>query len=303
MPEVIEIRKFANFLKKYMLNKKIKNIIIHKGRYKKYDAFPLYNKIVKDLPLKVIDIKTKGKFLYFILEKGYYIYSTLGLRGGWTYYDNKKKKYIFPKLIDYIPNEKIKQYQKVALDHLNIQFTIPNCKIYYYDNLSFGSMKVVNSDNNLDKKLRSLAPDIMDKETTFELYQERIRQKKYEDKPIGIVLMDQKFISGIGNYLRSDILWLSKINPHTKIKDLTDDKLEIIYNNSKLLTHGEYDFKNAVKLKIIKKSDKLPRDYKRNFFVYMEKEDIYGNPIIKEPLYTGHIKRFIYYVPKLQILY
>jgi formamidopyrimidine-DNA glycosylase len=300
MPEVIEIRKFANFLKEYMLNKKIKNIIIHKGRYKKYEPFPLYNKIVKDLPLKVIDIKTKGKFLYFILEKGYYLYSTLGLRGGWTYYNNKTKKFIFPKLIDYIPNEKMEQYQKTALNHLNIEFNIPCGKIYYYDNLSFGTMKVVDKKNNLNKKLRELAPDIMNIDTTLELYKEQLKKKKYEDKPIGLVLMDQKFISGIGNYLRSDILWLSKINPYTKVKELNDEQIYKIYYNSKLLTWGDYDFKEAIKLKIIKKTDKLPRDYKRNFFVYMQKEDIYGNPIVKEELYTGKIKRFIYYVPKLQ---
>jgi len=300
MPEVIEIRKFANFLKEHMLNKKIKKFIIHKGRYKKYGPFPLYKNIVKDLPLKVIDIKTKGKFLYFILEKGYYLYSTLGLRGGWTYYNNKSKKFIFPKLIDYIPNEKMEQYQKTALNHLNIEFTIPGGKIYYYDNLSFGTMKVVNKKNNLNKKLRELAPDIMNTDTTFELYKEQLKKKKYDDKPIGLVLMDQKFISGIGNYLRSDILWLSRVNPYTKVKELNDKQIYKIYYNSKLLTWGDYDFKEAIKSKIIKKTDKLPRDYKRNFFVYMQKEDIYGNPIVKEELYTGKIKRFIYYVPKLQ---
>lgn len=299
MPEVIEIRKFSNFLKKYMLNKKIKNIIIHKGRYKKYNPFPLYNKIVKELPLKVIDIKTKGKFLYFILEKGYYLYSTLGLRGGWTYYNNKTKKFTFPKLIDYIPNEKIKQYQKTALNHLNIEFKIPNGKIYYYDNLSFGTMKGVNKKNNLNKKLNQIAPDIMNNETTFELYKERLSKKKYQDKVIGLVLMDQKFISGIGNYLRSDILWLSRVNPYTIVKNLTEEQIKKIYYNSKLLTWGDYNYEQAIKLKIIKKKNKLPIHYKRNFFVYMQKEDIYGNPVVKEALHTGRIKRFIYYVPNL----
>jgi formamidopyrimidine-DNA glycosylase len=300
MPEVIEIRKFAKFLKEYMLNKKIKDIIIHKGRYKKYEPFTLYNKIVKNLPLKVLDIKTKGKFLYFILEKDFYLYSTLGLTGGWTYYNNKTKKFTFPKLIDYIPDEKMEQYKKTALNHLNIEFTIPNGKIYYYDNLSFGTMKVVDNKNNLNKKLKELAPDIMDSSTTLKFYKEQLLKNKYQDKPIGLVLMDQKFISGIGNYLRSDILWLSRVNPYTLVKNLNNKQIEKIYYNSKLLTWGDYNFKEAVKQKIIKKTDKLPKDYKRNFFVYMQKEDIYGNPIVKEPLYTGRIKRFIYYVPKLQ---
>jgi formamidopyrimidine-DNA glycosylase len=74
MPEVIEVKKYAIFLNKLLKNKYINNIKILKGRYKKYGPFPLYEKLKKNLPLKVIDIKTKGKFLYFVLEKNFYIF-------------------------------------------------------------------------------------------------------------------------------------------------------------------------------------------------------------------------------------
>ena len=140
----------------------------------------------------------------------------------------------------------------------------------------------------------------MNNEVTFNFYKEQLSKKKYQDKPIGIVLTDQKFIAGIGNYLRSDILWLSRINPFRMVKDLTDEEIYKIYYNSKLLTLGDYDYNEALRLKIIKKTDKLPRNYKRNFFVYMQKKNIYRNPVLKEELYTGKIKRFVYYVRELQ---
>ena len=57
----------------------------------------------------------------------------------------------------------------------------------------------------------------------------------------------------------------------------------------------------ALKLKIISKKDKLPSDYKRDFFVYYEETDIYGNVVIKEELYEGSQKRFIYWVKNYQI--
>ena len=120
------------------------------------------------------------------------------------------------------------------------------------------------------------------------------------DKKIGIVLLNQKVISGIGNYLRADVLWLSKISPFRKVNNLSDLEIKNLYNNSKILTWGDYDYNNAVKMDIIKKSTKIPSDYDRDFFVYYSDKDIYGNPVIKEELYEGNQKRFIYWVKEIQ---
>ena len=56
-----------------------------------------------------------------------------------------------------------------------------------------------------------------------------------------------------------------------------------------------------LKKKIINKGDKIPYDYKRDFFVYREEKDINSNPILKEELYEGSQKRFIYWVKEHQI--
>jgi formamidopyrimidine-DNA glycosylase len=82
MPEVVEVLKTVDFLKKIMKNEFITDIKILKGRYITHGPFDLYSVLKKNLPLKVIDIKNKGKFIYFILEKGFYLFSTLGLKGG-----------------------------------------------------------------------------------------------------------------------------------------------------------------------------------------------------------------------------
>ena len=161
-------------------------------------------------------------------------------------------------------------------------------------------MKIVNNQEELDKKLSEIGPDIMNKETNLELFKNRIKNPKNYDKEIGLVLMDQKIISGIGNYLRSDILYISKIDPFRKIKNIKDVELETIYNNSKILTWGDYDKKKAIELKIINKNTKFPSDYNRIFYIYNQEKDIYGNKVEKKELFTGSQKRFIYYVPEIQ---
>ena len=299
MPEIIEIRKYADFLKKILKNKYIIDINILKGRYLKYGPFKLYDELKEKLPIKVLDIKTKGKFLYFVLENDYYIGTTLGLSGGWVYLPNSTKKFKFPILIDNIENlgnYDINLYKKIALNNRNIEFKLDKGLLYFYDSLSFGTIKIFNSKILINKKLDSIGPDIMNtEETTFQVFENQLLLKKNLEKYIGVVLMDQKVISGIGNYLRSDILWCSKISPFRKVKDLTKKELKEIYKYTIILTWGDYDFKYAVNKGIIKKSSKLPKDYKRIFFAYKQKEDIYKNAIVKELLYEGSQKRFIYW--------
>jgi formamidopyrimidine-DNA glycosylase len=309
MPEIVEVRKTRDFLSKIMKNKYIKSISILKGRYKTHKPFELYYKIKNNLPLKVLDIKTKGKFMYFILEHDFYIFSTLGLTGGWTYKLNNSTKnskkvgnYKFPKLLDYILKENYEKYHKTSINNLNIEFKIKGSDkiVYYYDSLSFGTLKVIDNKEELEKKLNQIGPDIMDDTTTISIFIESITKKNNLDKYIGNVIMNQKVISGIGNYLRSDILWMSRISPFRKVKNLSEEELKTIYDNSRKLTWESYDLKKGIKDKIIQKKDIFPRDFNRNFFVYMCEKDIYDNTVIVKNLYEGSVQRKIYYCPKYQ---
>jgi len=300
MPEINEVKRYADFLNLHLKNQNISEINIINGRYKKHGPFLLYNELKKDLPIKVLDVKTKGKFLYLILDNNYYILSTLGLSGGWTFLNKKTNNYNHPIILEYLKKENIDSYMATSLKHLNVEFKTEKGSIYFYDTLSFGTLKVINSEEELNKKLNTIGPDIMDEKTTFDIFKEKINKNINLKKEIGIVLLNQKIISGIGNYLRADILWLSKISPFRKVNKLSEDELELIYHNARVLTWGDYNYKDALKLKIITKKDKIPSDYNRDFFVYYEDTDIYGNKVTKEELYEGSQKRFIYWVKNYQ---
>lgn len=303
MPEINEIRKYSDFIKNKIQNEKIIDIKILKGRYKEKGPFAMYDDIKNKLPLKLLDVKTKGKFLYMIFEENFYIFSTLGLTGGWCYLKKNRKKYDFSKTEQEWQNytgEEISTYLKDALNHLNIEFITKKGSLFYYDKLSFGTLKVTNDINDLIKKLNEIGPDIMEETTNFELFKNQITKKVNLNKEIGIVIMNQKIISGIGNYLRADILYLSKINPFRKVNELNETELNLIFKNSKILTWGDYDIEKAIELKIINKNDKLPCHYNRMFFIYNQQYDMHGNKVFKKELYEGSQKRFIYYVPEIQ---
>ena len=343
MPEAVEVRKFADIVSTNVLGHHITHINILKGRYhtpKK--PFEGYDNLVKALPLKIESIKTKGKFTYMKLvsggkeknkennkEKVFYLFNTLGLTGGWTLKSNKKTNFTkcnncnymevdndktkniftFPSILEYITEDSQNNWFKRALNHLNVEFIVDHkhLSFYFYDQLSFGTLKAVESDGHsndsssvLDKKLKELGPYLMDETTTFEVFKENMRKKVNENKPIGNVIVNQKIISGVGNYLRADALWMAKISPFRKVKDVKEDELDILYKSLIGLIWGDYDYKNGVKKGYIDNTLKLPNDYNRDFFIYRQDKDINDNKVIKEELYEGSQKRFIYWVDKIQ---
>lgn len=305
MPEVIEVHEYADFCNKYIKNKELLDIKILNGRYKKHIPFNGFKELLKKLPLKVIETKNKGKFMYIQLNKEgpinkedpIYIGITLGLTGGWFFNPKGlKEKYIHGLNGSRYVESNIEKYKKSALKHLNVEFVFKHGSLYFYDQLSFGTISIFDNIELLEKKLKTIGLDIMDINTSFDMFQNALLHKTNLNKEIGNALMNQKYISGIGNYLRADALWLSKINPFIKVKDLSNNDLKKIYHNVRLLIWGQYNKKLGIKYDIIDKNDKLPIDYNRNFFVYQQDTDIYGKQVLKERLYEGSQIRYIFYV-------
>ena len=273
--------------------------------------------------------------------KKFYLFNTLGLSGGWTLKANIKSEFAkcdvcyymkhdekdgthtntntntntntsiftYPIIIEYITDASQNEWFQRALNHLNVEFVTDkklkrdtHLKFYFYDQLSFGTLKAVEDDDGsmtvLKKKLSELGPDLLDSKTTFEVFKTQITKGVNKKKPIGNVIVNQKLVSGVGNYLRADALWMAKISPFRKVEDVTDKEMEILYWSIISLIWGDYNFKEGMKRGVIKY--KVPENYKKDFFIYRQEKDINGNKIIKEELYEGSQKRFIYWVKDIQ---
>jgi formamidopyrimidine-DNA glycosylase len=99
MPEIVEIKKYCDFIKKHMKNINIVDVKILNGRYKTHKPFEGYNIIKHHLgsnkSLKILNVESKGKFIYMTFENDIILFCTLGLSGGWTFH-NSNEKYMFP---------------------------------------------------------------------------------------------------------------------------------------------------------------------------------------------------------------
>ena len=129
-----------------------------------------------------------------------------------------------------------------------MELVFENFKIVYNDPRRFGFFQLIKNNTNLIKRFSHLGPEPFDKKFNLNYVYNFFKGK---NKDIKNFLLDQKFVSGIGNIYASEILFLSKINPFKKVKLLSKKEcLKIIINSRKIL------------LKAISKGGSSIRDFK-----------------------------------------
>jgi formamidopyrimidine-DNA glycosylase len=83
----------------------------------------------------------------------------------------------------------------------------------------------------LEKELKSLGPEPLEKDFSFEKFKDVLMEKK--KGKIKQVLMDQEVIAGIGNIYSDEILWETKIHPFKDVSKLKEEELKEIYSAMK----------------------------------------------------------------------
>jgi endonuclease-8 len=74
------------------------------------------------------------------------------------------------------------------------------------------------------ESLREIGPDMCAVPFNRELFLERLNAPGNLDEEIAPVLLKQSVAAGLGNYLKSDILFECRIDPWTKVRDLTSEE-------------------------------------------------------------------------------
>ncbi len=257
MPEGPEVSLMAHLINEKYKNCILKNIKIVSGRYIRHGIPKELSDFIKNkLPSKIIHVRTKGKFLYIELDNGLYLTLSLGLTGHIVFSQDKHTHYHF----------------------------ITDCGIFYLEDMrNFATIHVLNN-SELEKKLSKIGPDLLHEDIDDNLFIERIR--KYKNKPIATVLLDQKVVSGIGNYIRADGLYKAKICPFRIVDSLNDNELKKIKKEVKKIM--DWAYKSHIQHKFM-------RSYK--FLVYGRKLTDKKEEVIAQPLEKG---RSIYWVPTVQ---
>ena len=119
--------------------------------------------------------------------------------------------------------------------HNHVEFIFKNLRLIYNDPRRFGYFKILKGPIKLEKFINNYGIEPFDKNFNFYYLKTKLNDKK---KNIKDYLLDQKFVSGIGNIYASEILFESKINPKKKSCNLLDYELKDLVKYSKIVLNN-----------------------------------------------------------------
>ena len=154
-------------------------------------------------------------------------------------------------------------------------------KLIYNDIRKFGFIKILKK-KELRKNihLRNLGPEPLSKKFNFKYFKNYLINR---NRSIKDILMDQKFVSGLGNIYVNEVLFLSKIKPTKKTYLIKDNEInEMIINIKKTL-------KKAISLggsslKDFSSSDGKKGKFQQYFHVYGKKGEDCSNKNCKKKI-------------------
>jgi len=200
MPELPEVETIKRELEKAVLGKKITGVCVHNPTVIRQPSVEKFKKELSGASIK--NILRKAKVLILELSNGKSLVIHLKMTGQLIYPGGGKKSRVSFKLSD-------------------------GNMLDFNDQRLFAELRLLDDWRNL-KFIQGLGPEPFD--LTADKFKEMLASKKTKIKPL---LMNQTFISGVGNLYAAEALFRAKIHPERPAASLTDKEKELLFKEIK----------------------------------------------------------------------
>ncbi len=221
MPEGPEAKIASDYFNNFFKNSlNVKYELLTKYYENKYfDVFDTINNKKKDFS----ESFTIGKNIFININKDLIFNFHLGMTGGWSMYNIK---------------------------HCHFKVKNTNKELYFIDVRKFGKMKILTK-TEFEKKFNPQI-DILNINYNKNIHLKFLKENIKTKKSVCSVIMDQRFFPGVGNYIKSEVLFACKIHPEKKWNSLSTKKINVLLDElNKIMTHSYLsggaelkDFKN-----------------------------------------------------------
>ena len=210
MPEGPEIRRAADRVSRVLLGRVVEAASVH---------LPGLERAGGRLAGKtVMAVDTRGKAMLTRCDNGLTLYSHNQLSGRW--YVMKRPR--MPR------TQRQLRVELHTATHSALLYSASDIEV------------LTDSQLNRHPFLSRLGPDVMDRALTGSQLLERLSRPEFERRRTGSLFLDQGFLAGIGNYLRSEVLFVARIHPARRPADLDAFELENLANESIRLARRSY---------------------------------------------------------------
>jgi len=253
MPELPEVEIVRQSLNNKIKQKKVKKVIV-RNRNLRFRIPTNFESLLEGK--RIIRVRRFSKYLILCFLKEEYCLIHLGMSGTIHLINNLKK--------NKFTNTSFYNSPNLPKKHNHVEIIFDKFKVIYNDPRRFGFFQLIDSSILLKKKFKKLGPEPFNSKFNIEYIKSYFKGKK---KNIKSFLLDQNFVSGIGNIYASEILFLSKINPNRNA-DLVKKKdyKKIIANSKKVLSDAIK--KGGSSIRDFKNTSGKKGAFQRNFNVY-----------------------------------
>jgi endonuclease VIII len=139
----------------------------------------------------VVDVRARGKALLTCFANGLVVYSHNQLYGRWYVMRAGHRARTTRSLRLSIDNEK----------HAALLYSASEIEVLEAEHLDRHPF------------LAALGPDALDPDLEIGALDDRLASRSFRGRALGALLLDQRFVAGLGNYLRADILFEARLHP------------------------------------------------------------------------------------------
>ena len=227
MPELPEVEIVRQSLNKKIIQKTIKKVIV-RNRNLRIKVPRNFKKILKNQ--KILNVDRFSKYLILFLSGRNKLLIHLGMSGTIHLLKNGKESFL--------TNTSFYNSPKLPDKHNHIEIFFDKFRLVYNDPRRFGFFEIIEDQQSLEKRFEKLGPEPFNSRFNTNYIFDNLKDKK---KNVKNFLLDQNFVSGIGNIYASEILYLSRINPAKEGRSINKAECRKISKNSKLI------LQNAIK--------------------------------------------------------
>ena len=272
MPEGPEIRRVGDSISRVLVGKEIIESYFYYERIKNMEEI-VRNKNIKE-------ITTRGKALLIRFKNDWTMYSHNQLYGKWTVNLNSTK----------IESKRA----------LRVVFKTKKHTVRLWSATDIDLLPTSKENEHLF--LKKIGPDVLNELCSVQLIEERLTSKIFHKKKASTLMLDQTVLSGLGNYLRSEILFDAKIHPDDRPFDLDKERITQwakSIKNISLLAYKTGGFTVSKAIADRNKANGEPKkSYRHAVFMRHQYECLNCMSLIERKWYG---KRKLDYCPKCQV--
>ena len=148
---------------------------------------------------RVLAVEARGKALLTAVDGGWTLYTHSHLFGFWRFVDAPEA----------LPSETRPRVLLVTVRGVAALYAAPSVSLWRTDALGD------------QPYLAKLGPDVLDPAVDAKALLAHMRDPRFGKRTLAALLLAQDFAAGMGNYLRSEVLFQARLSPHRILQDLT----------------------------------------------------------------------------------